>query len=163
MPRGFAAGLSLFVESNAILFPVMSKKKGVKAVVKKSSAGLGLFAGEDVKKGAFVIEYIGEKITTEESNRRGGKYLFTLNKDYVIDGKGRDNIARYINHSCRPNCEVEIDEDNWKIEVSAKKNIKAGEEFTYNYGKEYVDEHIKPFGCRCAKCAETKPSVKKKK
>jgi len=111
---------------------------------------------EDIKKEAFIIEYIGEKITTDESDRRGGKYLFTLSKDYVIDGKGRTNIARYINHSCRPNSEVEIDEDKWTISVYAKKNIKAGDELTYDYGKEYWNEHIKPYGCKCAKCTEKK-------
>ncbi|PIR84496.1 hypothetical protein COU16_02885 [Candidatus Kaiserbacteria bacterium CG10_big_fil_rev_8_21_14_0_10_47_16] len=141
---------------SVILFPVMSKKKPPSVKVKKSSAGLGLYAMEDIKKEAFIIEYIGEKITTDESDRRGGKYLFTLSKDYVIDGKGRTNIARYINHSCRPNSEVEIDEDKWTISVYAKKNIKAGDELTYDYGKEYWNEHIKPYGCKCAKCTEKK-------
>lgn len=133
----------------------MSTRKGPKLRVKKSSAGLGLFADEDIKKDAFVIEYIGEKITLEESNVRGGKYLFTLNKKFVIDGKARSNTARYINHSCKPNCEVEIYERKWQINVYAKRNIKAGEELTYDYGKEYWDEHIKPFGCRCEKCSKT--------
>lgn len=132
----------------------MSKTKLPKIVVKRSSAGLGLFAEEDIPKDTFIIEYVGEKITTDESDRRGGKYLFTLNKDYVIDGKSRDNTARYINHSCRPNCEVEIDEDDWTINVYSKRKIKAGEELTYNYGKSYWNDHIKPYGCRCEKCLE---------
>jgi len=123
-----------------------------KTNVKKSSAGLGLFAGEDIPKDTFIIEYTGEKITTDESDRRGGQYLFTLNKKYVIDGKGRDNKARYINHSCRPNCEVEIDEDDWTINVYSKRNIKAGEELNYNYGKAFWREHVEPKGCKCEKC-----------
>jgi len=122
--------------------------------VGRSSAGLGLYTEEDLKKDDFVIEYTGERISTEESERRGGKYLFTLNDTTVVDGKGRKNTARYINHSCRPNCEPEIEEDgkHERIVIRAKKKIKAGEELTYNYGKEYFEDLIKPHGCRCAKC-----------
>jgi hypothetical protein len=120
--------------------------------VKKSSAGLGLFALEDINRGDFVIEYTGEKISSDEADRRGGKYLFTVNDKLVVDGKGRTNLARYINHSCRPNCEAEIDEDKKKIFIYAKKNIKAGDELNYDYGKEYWDDHIKPVGCKCETC-----------
>lgn len=121
--------------------------------VKRSSAGLGLFALTDIKKGDFIIEYTGEKIPVEEADRRGGKYLFILTDATTIDGRGRENTARYINHSCKPNAEPEISEDDEHILISAKRNIKAGEEITYNYGKEYFNEHIKPYGCRCAHCA----------
>ena len=76
---------------------------------------MGLFATEHIAKGTYIIEYTGEKISVEESDRRGGKYLFTVLDDVVIDGKGRENIARYINHSCRPNCYAEIDEENLKL------------------------------------------------
>lgn len=124
----------------------------VKLEVKKSSAGLGLFAGQDIKKGTKIIEYIGEKITAEEANKRGGKYLFELNSRWTIDGASRKNTARYINHACDPNCEAEI--KNGKIFIFAKKNIPTGEELTYDYGEEYVDEHIKPFGCRCGSCTK---------
>jgi hypothetical protein len=119
-------------------------------LVKKSSAGLGLFAGDLIKKGDRIIEYVGDKITTDEANKRGGKYLFELNSRWTIDGSSRKNTARYINHACEPNCEAEI--RNGKIFIFAKKNIQPGEELTYNYGEEYVDEHIKPYGCRCASC-----------
>jgi uncharacterized protein len=122
-------------------------------VVKRSKAGLGLFTTHDIKKGDFVIEYLGEHITTEEADRRGGKYLFILTDSITIDGKGRNNLARYINHSCRPNAEPESDEDEMKMRIFAKRSIKAGEELTYDYGKEYWDSHIKPYGCRCVKCS----------
>ena len=122
-------------------------------VVKKSSAGLGLFAGRDYKKGEVVIEYVGEVITDAEAQRRGGKYLFELNDDWTIDGKGRNNTARYINHSCAPNCRPELTDDEKQVFIYTKRNIKAGEEFTYNYGKYYFDMEIKPHGCRCAACA----------
>lgn len=118
--------------------------------VKKSSAGLGLFAEAPYKKGEFVIEYTGEKITHEEADRRGGKYLFEVNSKWTIDGKGRENIARYLNHSCDPNCESKI--VGSRVKIYTIKAIKPGEELTYDYGEEYVDDFIKPHGCRCRKC-----------
>ena len=132
-----------------------------KYVVKKSSAGLGLFAATDFKKGDLVIEYTGERITEAEANRRGGKYLFELNDDWTIDGKGRENTARYLNHACKPNCEPELSEDETQVFIYAKRNIKAGEELTYNYGKMYFDEYIGKENCRCAACVEKRESEKK--
>jgi SET domain-containing protein len=123
-----------------------------KYAVKKSSAGLGLFATADFKKGDFIIEYTGEKITEAEANRRGGKYLFELNDDWTIDGKSRENTARYLNHACKPNCEPELDENEEHIYIYAKRNIKAGEELTYNYGKMYFNDYIGKDNCRCASC-----------
>ena len=117
---------------------------------KRSATGLGLFAAEDIAKDTVVIEYTGERITTEEGDRRGGKYLFTLDDDWVIDGKGRENTSRYINHACKPNCEAEIDEAEEKIYIRALKPIKAGQEITYDYGKEYWLDHCQP--CLCATC-----------
>lgn len=125
----------------------------MKYKITRSSAGLGLFATKPIKKGDFVIEYTGERITPEESDRRGGKYLFTVTKDLVLDAKGREHTARYINHSCRPNCYAEVDEDEEKINIYTKRNIDTGEELSYDYGKEYFDDHIKPYGCRCPKCS----------
>ena len=75
----------------------------LKYMVKRSSAGLGLFAAKAFKRGERIIEYTGEKISEDEANDRGGKYLFELNERWTIDGKGRENTARYINHSCKPN------------------------------------------------------------
>lgn len=135
-----------------------TKKPKPELKVKRSNAGLGLFTLSPLKKGDFVIEYTGEKISSDEADDRGGKYLFTINKKLVLDGKDRKHTARYINHSCRPNCEAEVDEDEEKVNIYAKKNIEAGEELTYNYGKEYWNEYIKPFGCKCEKCTATKKS-----
>ncbi len=120
--------------------------------VKRSSAGLGLFAVEPIKKGQLIIEYTGERITNEEADRRGGKYLFIVTDELVIDGKDRANTARYINHACKPNAEAEHDEDEDRIYIRAKKNITPGEEITYHYGKDYFDLMIKPYGCRCETC-----------
>jgi SET domain-containing protein len=121
-----------------------------KVKVKKSHSGLGLYADEDIKKGDFVIEYIGKALTADEANKKGGKYLFEINKNLTIDGTDRKNVARYINHACKPNCE--IDTPKGRIFVSAVKSIKKGDELNYDYGEEYFDEFIKPFGCRCASC-----------
>jgi len=119
-------------------------------VVKRSSAGLGLFAMRPFKKGERVIEYFGRTITKAEEYASRSKYLFQISSRKTIDGTTRANTARYINHSCRPNCESEIERGH--VYINAIRNIKIGEEFSYDYGKEYVDEHIKPYGCRCVKC-----------
>jgi SET domain-containing protein len=128
-----------------------STSKAPIVLVKRSSAGLGLFAGEPIKKGMFIIEYVGRVISKEEEETSRSKYLFEVSRNKTIDGSDRSNIARYINHACKPNAEAEI--KSGRVMISAIKNIAAGEEITYDYGKEYVDEHIKPRGCKCASCA----------
>jgi hypothetical protein len=118
--------------------------------VRRSSAGLGLFTELPIEKGGFIIEYTGSVHTRAESDTRGGKYLFETSYNRFIDGSSRSNTARYINHSCAPNCEIDI--RRGRIFVFAKKNIPANSELTYDYGEEYFDEYIKPNGCRCNKC-----------
>ncbi len=132
------------------------KKKLSSVIVKRSSAGLGLFAQQQFKRGECIIEYTGEHISHEEADRRGGKYLFILNDKIVFDGKGREHTARYINHSCKPNAEGETDDEDVKIRILAKRKILPGEEITYDYGKEYWDEYIKPHGCKCSACLAKK-------
>jgi uncharacterized protein len=87
-------------------------------------------------------------------NKKGGKYLFAMGKDWTIDGSSRENTARYINHSCvRTNVEpVQYDK---RIKFRSTRNIKAGEELFYNYGKEYFDEFLKGH-CVCPKHSQTK-------
>lgn len=131
----------------------MAKTKHPDFTVKKSSAGLGLFAAKDFSAGDFIIQYKGEKITHDEADRRGGKYLFTLNEKWVIDGKERANTARYINHSCEPNVEAVIEDDKRIIFLAVKK-IAPGDEFTFDYGKEYVEDIIAKAGCKCAPCMQ---------
>ncbi len=121
----------------------------------KKGAGFGLKTNKSFKKGDFVIEYIGIKRLNKDIEYHTGKYLFEIDETYTIDGSPRWNIARYINHSCRPNCEVEIDAEG-KILIEAIKPIQPGEEITYDYGKEYFNEFIKPIGCRCVKCLAKK-------
>ena len=137
--------------------PLAAKKKGkfvpgdFLLTVKRSSAGLGLFAGESIPKGACIIEYVGRTLSEEETTTSKSRYLFEISSKKTIDGKPKINKAGYINHSCRPNCETEIYKG--RVFVLATKNIKEGDELTYDYGKEYFDEFIKPLGCRCPKCA----------
>jgi len=119
---------------------------------KRGVNGLGLFAKVPMKKGDCIIEYVGEVIDDAEANRRAGRYLFQTSKNRHIDGTTRSNTARYINHSCKPNCEVDI--IRGRVFVYAKRNIAVGEELCYDYGEEYWEEHIKPKGCACEKCSK---------
>ena len=105
-------------------------------------AGQGLFAAQDIKKGTTIIEYTGEKISKKESRQRlarGNAYIFELNDRWDIDGEALNNTARYINHSCDPNCVVE--KTTRALWIVALRNIKSGEELSYNYGydaKKYI-------------------------
>lgn len=115
--------------------------------------GLGAFAKMDIVCGTRVIEYVGEKITKQESVRRceaSNHYIFALNEREDLDGNYDWNPARYINHSCAPNCEVEWDGSH--IWIVAKRDIKAGEEITFNYGYDLVDYREYPCLCRSTDC-----------
>ena len=113
-------------------------------------SGLGLFARVPLRAGQRVIEYTGERISTEEADRRGGRYLFHVDDKRTIDATGRDNLARYINHACRPNCEART--VGRRIVIYARRAIEPGEELTYHYGAVYFRAFIEPAGCRCATC-----------
>ncbi len=116
--------------------------------VKKSTAGLGLFACEPIQKGAKIIEYVG--VLRSSSNDLSNKYIFNVNSKIDIDGSPRYNTARYINHSCNPNAESIIKKGH--VWISAIKDISPGEEITYDYGSEYFDIIIQPLGCKCSSC-----------
>ncbi|EKE11949.1 MAG: Nuclear protein SET [uncultured bacterium] len=118
--------------------------------VKRSVSGLGLFTTKNIPRGTFIIEYTGELIPTRQTGASGGKYLFKINSRWAIDGKGRENLSRYINHSCKPNCEVQI--NRRMILIYALRDIAEGEELSYDYGAEYFLTLIKPNGCKCPYC-----------
>jgi SET domain-containing protein len=120
--------------------------------IKRSSAGLGLFAIKPIPKGQKIIEYTGPRIPNDVVEKSNGKYFFGVNKKWSVDGRGRDNIARYINHSCRPNAEAII--TRGRIWIWSRRTIKPGEEICYDYGKEYFDGIIKDIGCKCVKCLD---------
>ena len=108
-------------------------------------AGKGLFAVQNIKKGTRIIQYIGQRISKEETAERlyqGNQYIFAFNDRYDIDGKTLKNKARYINHSCDPNCDILLTQRT--IWIVAKRDIKEGEELSYNYGFT-----AKQYRCQC--------------
>lgn len=112
--------------------------------------GHGLFASAAIATGDFILEYSGEKIPTPYADTLDSRYLFEIDSRWTIDGATLSNIARYINHSCEPNCEAEIRDGH--ILIFAARDIRQGEEISIDYGEEYFDEFIRPIGCKCARC-----------
>jgi SET domain-containing protein len=118
--------------------------------VRRTETGLGLFTLEDIRAGRRIVEYVGPLVTAEEVARRRGRYFFEVSEKFAIDGSPRSNIARYINHSCRPNAEAFI--TGRRVWVWSKSAIKAGEQITLDYGEAYFNDYIRPKGCKCEKC-----------
>ena len=121
--------------------------------IKKSNIDKrGLYASKDIKEGTKIIEYVGKIISKKESEKNikfdneKDIYLFNLNNKYDLDGDFKFNTARLINHSCDPNCEVKG--KGLKLWILAIKNIKKGEELSYDYGFSY-DKDYKKFPCKC--------------
>jgi SET domain-containing protein len=140
--------------------------------------GKGVFAIQDIAKGETVIEYIGEIISAQEAEDRhphnpsdpNHTFYFQIDDDLVIDALHGGNSARWINHSCSPNCKPVVEDS--RVFIRAKKNIAAGEELNYDYGL-IIDERITPklmaeYPCWCgsSKCRKTllagKPVTQKK-
>jgi SET domain-containing protein len=116
-------------------------------------AGRGLFTAQAIKRGTRIIQYTGEKITKAESDKRlsqGNVYIFQLNDRYDIDGKVLRNKARYINHSCDPNCTVQL--TTRTIWIVALRDITPGEELTYNYGYALDETPAHPCTCGAETC-----------
>jgi SET domain-containing protein len=134
----------------------LSRRRKVR--IGRSLAGLGLFARAPFKKGQFIARYSGRKIHTDTADDLNNKYLFEINSRWTIDGASRKNVARYINHSCRPNAEPYFVKH--AIKIKAIKNIKPDEEITYNYGRGYFDCFIKAVGCKCIACLRKKAKVR---
>jgi SET domain-containing protein len=110
--------------------------------------GTGGFANGGLPQGARVVEYIGEKITKAESLRRceaGNWFIFALDDEFDLDGNLEENPARWLNHSCAPNCEAIC--SGGRIWITARRDIAAGEEITFNYG--YTLEEYREHPCRC--------------
>jgi SET domain-containing protein len=131
----------------------MARKKPFR--IGRSRTGLGLFATEPIKKRAFIVEYKGRRLTNEQAEileTRGNRYLYEVNSRWTIDGSSRRNLGRYANHSCRPNAESHY--LNGKIILRAIKTIKAGDEITYDYGRDYLLNVITRRGCKCVKCLQ---------
>ena len=138
-----------------------------KVVARKSAIhGNGVFALAPIAKGERIIEYKGQRRTHAQVDagdsggvESGHTFLFTLNDDYVIDANYGGNTARWINHSCNPNCEAVLEENEGtdrrkdRVFIEARRAIKAGEELTYDYGITLDEPHTarlkKIWACRC--------------
>jgi hypothetical protein len=128
----------------------------------RSKTGLGLFATKPIKKGTKIIRYFGPLLDSKKADEDAieNKYLFELDKRWTIDGSIRENVARYINHSCKPNAESDVKPRKKKIFIRAIKDIEPGEEINYDYGTDYFKAYLKPIGCKCEAC-EKKRAKKK--
>jgi len=124
------------------------------SVVRKRSKlhGFGVFAAEPVNKNRRIIDYAGELISNTRSGRREARYLregciwvFRVNRAWSRDAAVGGNLARFINHSCTPNCWIEIEGKTKTIWIRASRLIRAGEELTYDYAT--VGDHT--IACRC--------------
>lgn len=129
--------------------------------------GRGVYAVKPIKTGTRVYEYVGERISHSEADRRfwkkqqdnGHTFLFVVNRKTVIDGSRKGNDARYINHRCEANCET-VTEDN-RIFIEATRNIKAGEELGYDYqltwSEDDTADDLALYRCLCGskKCRGT--------
>ncbi len=128
------------------------------AVRKSPIHGRGVFALTHIPKHARIVEYKGERISHEEAEARYGKVhetsphtmLFTVNDKIVIDAASRGNSARWINHSCSPNCEA-VDEEE-RIFIEACRDIRPGEELAYDYNLQLGEPHT-PAAKRAHACA----------
>lgn len=144
--------------------------------------GNGVFAVAPIAKGERIIEYKGRRRTHEEADAgdtgdadSGHTFLFTLNDEYVIDANYEGNTARWINHSCSPNCEAVLNEDDGddrrqdQVFIEAIRDIAPGEELSYNYGITLAEKHTKElkkiWECRCGSpdCTGTMLQPKKDK
>ena len=132
--------------------PVISPKKPYR--VGRSRTGLGLFATKRIKKGTKIIRYFGPLLDSKKKKDDAieNKYLFELNNRWTIDGSVRKNVARYINHACKPNAESDVRPRKRKVFIRAVKNIEPGDEINYDYGTDYFKAYLKPIGCKCDAC-----------
>lgn len=125
--------------------------------------GRGVIATQDIPSGTRIIEYEGERITKVESERRdearaaraarggdGCVYIFEINQRYDLDGQASWNTARLINHSCEPNCESE--KVRGHIWITARRDIRKGEELTFDYGFDVENWQEHPCRCGSEKC-----------
>jgi uncharacterized protein len=134
------------------IMPAISPSKPYR--IGRSRTGLGLFATRPIKKGTKIIRYFGPLLDCRKKKDDAieNKYLFELNNRWTIDGSVRENVARYINHACKPNAESDVKPRKRKVFIRAIKNIEPGEEISYDYGTDYFKAYLKPIGCKCDAC-----------
>jgi hypothetical protein len=121
--------------------------------------GKGVYATKRIRKGSAIIEYTGERIGEDEANARyennPSTYLFMVDDDVYIDGLAGGNDARFINHSCEPNCVAYLDDD--RVVIHALKNIQPGTELVYDYQLTRENDDVvgtsTDYTCRCGASA----------
>ena len=140
--------------------PAISPNKPYR--IGRSRTGLGLFATKPIKKGSKIVRYFGPLLDSRNKKHDGveNKYLFELNGRWTIDGSVRKNVARYINHACRPNAESDVSARKRKVVIRARKNIEPGEEINYDYGTDYFKAYLKPIGCKCDSCERKRKKLR---
>jgi hypothetical protein len=140
--------------------PAISSNKPYR--IGRSRTGLGLFATKPIKKGTKIVRYLGPLLDSRNKKHEDieNKYLFELNGRWTIDGSVRKNVARYINHACRPNAEPDVSARKRKVVIRAIKNISPGEEINYDYGTEYFKMYLKPIGCKCDSCERKRKKLR---
>src|SRR6195952_4566541 len=140
--------------------PAISSNKPYR--IGRSRPGLGLFATKPIKKGAKIVRYFGPLLDSRNKKHDDieNKYLFELNGRWTIDGSVRKNVARYINHACRPNAESDVSARKRKVVIRAIKNIEPGQEINYDYGTDYFKAYLKPIGCKCASCEKKRKKLR---
>ncbi|MFT3907437.1 MAG: SET domain-containing protein-lysine N-methyltransferase [Steroidobacteraceae bacterium] len=139
--------------------PPKAARAGLYRVRRSKVHGLGAFASQAVRKGTRVAEYLGDRISHQEANRRydtkdnkdNHTFLFTVDRYLVIDGGSNGNDARFINHSCDPNLEATVEQR--RVFLDAVRSIKPGEELSFDYqiGRDKSDppDIDQVFACRC--------------
>ncbi|MGB9181523.1 MAG: SET domain-containing protein [Pyrinomonadaceae bacterium] len=137
----------------------MTKPKS-RLAVKRTVTGLGLFTLEPIPANKKIIEFKGPIVPNEEVERSRGKNFFYLNDRQSIDGSLRSNIARYLNHSCKPNAKGFT--TGKKVWIWSLRSIKAGEQITIDYGEEYLNAHMKDKDCKCEVCAAKRQPSKRR-
>jgi SET domain-containing protein len=132
--------------------------------VGRSRTGLGLFAATPIPARRLIVEYRGRRIPTARAQQldrdRANKYLFEIDARWTIDGSSRQNLARYVNHSCDPNSEAEL--VRGRMMYRAIKGIAEGEEITIDYGEEHMALYFGRHGCLCTACAPEPKGNKRK-
>lgn len=119
----------------------------------RARTGLGIFATRPIKKRTTIAEYKGKMLGVDaaiKAEKSGNRYLYEVNSKWTIDGAKRGNIARYFNHSCNPNADTFI--RGRRVFVRTIKNIEAGDEITYDYGRDYLKNVIGLENCQCSRC-----------
>ncbi|WP_130226994.1 SET domain-containing protein [Bradyrhizobium sp. Leo121] len=128
--------------------------KAVPYRVARSETGLGLFATRRIEKGEKIVEYSGSRIPYPSKIQN--RYLMEVSSRTSIDGSVRSNVGRYVNHSCRPNCRPVMN-TRGRVYFFALRSIPAGEEITFDYGREYLEDYFAGGRkCRCAACARSR-------